>query len=88
MTKLTKTAAEQLYQMKAFIFSTNGCLVDDNDVTYIYCIKNLWSNATGIYMVGNSGSGEIIKDRINFSQVNVLYRAMLRGDEDFQLFVK
>lgn len=69
----------------------DGIIVDDNDYTSLSDIKKVYMNATGINFAGlGPGYANKFIERIPFNhsnEVNYIFNACMRGDEDFKLFV-
>jgi hypothetical protein len=63
----------------------NGLLIDC-DQTSIYCVTNIFINASGIWLAGSKAGGHtFIRENIFPSEINGIYRACLK-DDDFKFW--
>jgi len=65
-----------------------GAMVAENDASFIWNLKKIYANATGVYLGGSEAGGRPFKDRIDFGQIGTLYAAIRRGDDDFKEFLQ
>ncbi len=84
MIKLTKKQLEKVQTIKAYLNDDtdgNGLLISC-DATQIYSVKNIYINASGIWLTGKCYLFKKQKDNVHPSGMNAIYRACLK-DEDF-----
>lgn len=69
---------------------SDGIILYDNDSTYISKVEKLYINATGICLRGFNFCGTVrFTDRFDSgADITRIFRAGLKGDEDFKYFVE
>lgn len=91
LNQLQQTKLETIQKYLTTDIGKDGLLLGDQDVTYISSLKKMYVNASGIVLTGfeygNYGSGNTTT-RIEPSEITAIYRAGLKNDEDFSIFVK
>jgi hypothetical protein len=91
--KLTKVQQIKFDLIRKYLETETGkeykLSLADNDATSIYEVEKLYMNATGIYIKGNTYPRSKNKtDRLyDGTELTGIYRAGLKADEDFELFV-
>ncbi|MES0340758.1 MAG: hypothetical protein ABUK08_00425 [Candidatus Humimicrobiaceae bacterium] len=93
MEKLTKLQKTKFDLIRKYLDSETGkeyaLSLADNESTSIHSVKKLYMNATGIYLKGNTYPlWKTETDRLyDGTEITKVYRAAMKADEDFQLFV-
>jgi hypothetical protein len=89
--KLTPKQAEKVEKIKRYLeteIGQSGALIDDCDYTYMFCLKNICVNATGIMIFGSDVHGKSMRDNLLPKEVGNLFIAIKKYDEDFRNFLK
>lgn len=90
MKKLNKNQQNKLSQIQNYLMTeigSAGMTLSDNDVTYISSLKRMYIDATGIVLKGYDYTRGVVKARIFPEEITSIYRAGIKGDEDFMYFI-
>ncbi len=87
MKKLNAKQKEKVNTIKNYLNydlqNDGNSLLIDCDQTNVYSVKNIYINASGLWITGGDILSKKVKENIYPSEINGIYRACMK-DEDFK----
>lgn len=86
MIKLNDRQNKMMEVLKGFLSTDIGSsgISIDSDITYISIITKIYSNNTGVYLVGYTFGRGRDTDRIEYNQIKSIYHSAIKNDESFK----